>query len=263
MNKVEKLRQRKVRKEVDALKERIEAWVAHNMAYLEDAEPEPALGLTDRGDDVAEPILAIADRAGEKRAKKARQAMTALLGETNRSDDDVGVELLRDIHMVWPKDVPFISTQALLSKLCDLEERPWATWSRGNPMTGRALAGRLNEFDIGPDHKAGIIETTPFVAASTISSEEPGNLFFISFFQCLFPRRCIGNGSPHSAAPTTRGSAAARAGWAERAWRAAQARQAFAVKSAPRRAVFQSEGHRKGNARLPGRDPVANWRASA
>ena len=154
VEKVEKLRQRKVRKEVDALKERIEAWVAHNMASLEDAEPEPALGLTDRGDDVAEPLLALADRAGEKWAKKARQAMTALLGETNHSDDDVGVELLRDIHMVWDEDdVPFISTQALLSKLCDLEERPWATWGHGNPMTGRALARRLKEFGIGPDHK--------------------------------------------------------------------------------------------------------------
>ena len=149
--KVEKLRQRKVREEVDALKERIEAWVAHNMAYLEDAELEPALGLTDRGDDVAEPLLAIADRAGEKWAKKARQAMTALLSETNRSDDDVGVDLLCDIHMVWPKDVTFISTQDLLSKLCDLEERSWATWSRGNnPMTGHAPARRLKEFGIIP-----------------------------------------------------------------------------------------------------------------
>ena len=150
---VEKLSERKVRKEVDALKERIEAWVAHNMAYLEDAEPEPALGLTDRGDDVAEPLLAIADRAGEKRAKQARQTMTALLGETNRSDDDVGVELLRDIFELVPRDVPFISTEGLLSKLCDLEERPWATWGHGNPMTGRALARRLKEFGICPTHK--------------------------------------------------------------------------------------------------------------
>ena len=120
---------------------------------LEDAEPEPALGLTDRGDDVAEPLFAIADRAGEKWAKKARQAMTALLGETTRSDDDVGVELLRDIFELVPRDVPFISTEGLLSKLCDLEERPWATWGHGNPMTGRALARRLKEFGIGPDHK--------------------------------------------------------------------------------------------------------------
>jgi hypothetical protein len=151
--KVEKLRQRKVREEADALNKRIEAWVVHNMAYLEDAEPEPALGLTDRGDDVAEPLFAIADRAGEKWAKKARQAMTALLGETSRSDDDVGVELLRDIFELVPRDVPFISTEGLLSKLCDLEERPWATWGHGNPMTGRALARRLKEFGIGPDHK--------------------------------------------------------------------------------------------------------------
>ena len=150
---VEKLRERKVRAEVNTLKKQIAAWSERNTAYLEDAEPEPAIGLTDRGDDVSEPLLVIAEIAGAMRAKKVRAAMTKLLAETNRSDDDVGVELLRDIFELVPRDVPFISTEGLLSKLCDLEERPWATWGHGNPMTGRALARRLKEFGICPTHK--------------------------------------------------------------------------------------------------------------
>ena len=97
-----------------------------------------------------EPLLTIADRAGEDWGKKTRQAATALSGYTNRSDNDVGVELLRDIFEVVCKDVPFISTQDLRSKLHALEERPWATWSHGNPMTSRALARLLQRFDIIP-----------------------------------------------------------------------------------------------------------------
>ena len=71
-----------------------------------------------------------------------------LSGETNRPDADLGVLLFRDIHEVWDENVPFISTQELLSKLHALEERPWPTWSCGNPMTPHALAKLLNGFGI-------------------------------------------------------------------------------------------------------------------
>ena len=71
-------------------------------------------------------------------------------GETNRSDDDVKVELLRDIFKLVPNDISFISTEDLRSEFHTLEERPWGTWSHGHPMTARALAGRLKPFGIYP-----------------------------------------------------------------------------------------------------------------
>ena len=147
---VAKLKKRKIRKKTDALNERLEAWATHNMSYLEDTEPEPARGLTDRSDDVWEPLLAIADRLGAKLAKQARQVATRLSGDTSLLDDDVNEELLRDIFGLIPEDIAFISTEDLRSQLHGLTEQPWGTWSNGRPMTARALAGRLKEFRIYP-----------------------------------------------------------------------------------------------------------------
>jgi hypothetical protein len=105
--------------------------------------------LNDRAEDSWEPLLAIADKAGEEWARKARQCATVLSGETNRPDADLGVLLLRDIHEVWDEDVPFISTKELLSKLHALEESPWPTRGRGDsPMTPHALAKLLSGFGI-------------------------------------------------------------------------------------------------------------------
>ena len=148
---VERFREREAKERAAPLKKCIEAWVTQEiMRALRAARPKPAPGLSPRGDDVTEPLLAIADRAGEKWAKKARQAMTALLGETNHSDDDDGVQLLRDIFEPVPRDVPFISTKGLRFKLGALEERPWITWSHGNLITARALARLLKRFGIKP-----------------------------------------------------------------------------------------------------------------
>lgn len=148
--KVAKLKKQKIRKETDALKERLETWATHHMSYLENAEPEPAPGLTDRSDDVWESLLAIADRLGAKWAKQARQVATRLSGNTDHLDDHVNEELLCDVFRLIPEDTAFISTKDLLSQLHSLEESPWGTWSHGHPMTPRALAERLTEFDIFP-----------------------------------------------------------------------------------------------------------------
>ena len=70
-------------------------------------------------------------------------------GSANTKDDNIGIELLRDIRTEWPSDEPFIRTQNLLARLHALEERPWAAWGRTQkPMTPRALAVRLERFGI-------------------------------------------------------------------------------------------------------------------
>ena len=96
------------------------------------------------------PILAIFDRAGSAWATRGRDAAIALSGSANTPDDDINIELLRDIRTEWPSDEPFIGTQELLTRLHALEERPWTTWSRGQPMTARALSLRLELFGIHP-----------------------------------------------------------------------------------------------------------------
>ena len=110
--------------------------------------PTLAAGLSDRAEEMWTPILAIFDRARSAWANAARAAATALSGSTNLPDDDISIELLRDIRTEWPGDEPFIPTKALLEKLHVLDERPWGEWRRGQPMSERAFALRLKLFGI-------------------------------------------------------------------------------------------------------------------
>lgn len=146
---VQKFREREAIERLTPIRERIEALVPQLIHELDLARPAAAPGLNDRAEDSWEPLLAIADMAGEEWARKARQSATVLSGEANRPDADIGVLLLRDIHEVWDEAVLFISTKELLSKLHALEESPWPTWGRGDsPMTPHALAKLLSGFGI-------------------------------------------------------------------------------------------------------------------
>src|SRR5207248_2459220 len=60
-----------------------------------------------------------------------------------------GVELLRDINTEFSRSVwPAMITKKLMTTLCSDEERPWATWNKGKPISDRQLAKLLGQFDI-------------------------------------------------------------------------------------------------------------------
>jgi Protein of unknown function (DUF3631) len=75
---VERLRRRKVRPAAEVLRGRWEAWADAAVPRLADAEPALPEELGDRAQDVWEPLLAIADMAGEVWAARARAAAVAL-----------------------------------------------------------------------------------------------------------------------------------------------------------------------------------------
>ena len=145
---VEKFRELEAMRELKPVRQQCEALAPQLIPALKDARPKPAPDLSDRAEDVWDPLLAIADMAGGRWPALAREAATQLSGTANRPDADIGVQLLRDVHEVWPTDTPFISTMDLLHKLTALVERPWETISRGNPMKARKLAHLLKEFQI-------------------------------------------------------------------------------------------------------------------
>ncbi|MBD8873845.1 DUF3631 domain-containing protein [Rhodanobacter sp. DHB23] len=134
----------------DALRQRMARWAEDNRDDVAIARPTPASGLNDRAQDCWEPLLAIADLAGEAWAKAARNAALALHGAEEESQS-IGVELLRDIRDVFERRGSSRLTSALLlEELTSDEEAPWATWAKGRPMTQRHLAARLVDFRIKP-----------------------------------------------------------------------------------------------------------------
>jgi len=110
----------------------------------------PALPQTlhDRAQDNWEPLLAIASIAGDDWPKRAWRAALKLSGNAE-DGGTVGNELLADIREVFElRRVVKISTADLITALCDDDEKPWATYNRGKPITPRQVAKKLKEYNI-------------------------------------------------------------------------------------------------------------------
>ncbi|MCF4993712.1 DUF3631 domain-containing protein, partial [Pseudomonas gessardii] len=105
-------------------------------------------GLNDRANDCWEPLLKIAEVAGGDWLRLARQSavtLHGLEGETPSAD----AELLTDIRATFTeKHAIKLFGDDLLAVLLADEEAPWATWSKGRPMTRRQLTARLEGFGV-------------------------------------------------------------------------------------------------------------------
>jgi|MTBAKSStandDraft_1061840.scaffolds.fasta_scaffold08156_5 putative DNA primase/helicase len=112
------------------------------------ARPKMPRKLNDRAQDNWEPLLAIAEVAGEKWPRMARHAALKL----SKTDDEnltIGTELLADIRDIFnDKGCDKITTAELIAALCMDEEKPWATYNRGNPIKPRQVSKRLAEYGI-------------------------------------------------------------------------------------------------------------------
>jgi hypothetical protein len=127
-------------------------WARDNLAKLRDANPEIPNGLDDRAADAWEPLLAIAECAGEEWPKRARKASLALSGEHVKEDDEIGTLLLGDIQQIFAREGrQQIKSEELVAELVALEERPWPEFGRAHkPLTATQLARLLRGYKIKP-----------------------------------------------------------------------------------------------------------------
>ena len=120
---------------------------------VEQSRPELPDILNDRAQDNWEPLLAIADVAGGHWPETARSTSIKLSGKDhNDESSSVGVMLLTDIRDIFEteKTRQRISTADLLSKLHEMEDRPWPEWFKGKPITPRQIAMHLKPFGVTP-----------------------------------------------------------------------------------------------------------------
>lgn len=112
------------------------------------SRPELPESLNDRAQDSWEPLLAIADIAGDEWPLLARKAALKL----SRSDDQaqsIGVELLADIQEIFEtKRIERISSAELIASLCEDEEKPWASYNRGKQIAPRQVSKKLDGYGI-------------------------------------------------------------------------------------------------------------------
>ena len=120
-------------------------WAEDTIGELQgDRELTPADIGNDRARDNWIPLTAIA-----LQCDLLPEAQSACRQLTLKEDDSLTVELLADIQQIFREDnKDKLPSKTLVKKLIDMEERPWAEYSRGKPLTQNKLAQLFKDFDV-------------------------------------------------------------------------------------------------------------------
>jgi hypothetical protein len=104
---------------------------------LREARPSLPDALSDRQQDICEPLLAIADMAGGNWTERARAALVTLCSQSD-DNESLGVKLLSDIREAFTSaQSDEIATLDLLKALVDQEsDAPWASWWEADLKNG-------------------------------------------------------------------------------------------------------------------------------
>lgn len=115
---------------------------------VQQARPNLPDALSDREQDNFEPLLQVAMVAGEHWLETATNAALKLSGAMQAPMSSAN-ELLADIQEIFEtKAVIKITTNELITALCDDTEKSWATYNRGKQLTPRQLSSKLKDYGI-------------------------------------------------------------------------------------------------------------------
>jgi hypothetical protein len=125
-------------------------WAADNHTELRRAQPDVPTGIDDRAADIWVALLAIADRAGGRWPRLAREVAVDVMGGRDGADS-IGVRLLRDIRQMFvAADAERMSSAGIVAELVLLEDRPWPEYRNDRPITPSQLARLLKPFGVSP-----------------------------------------------------------------------------------------------------------------
>ncbi len=146
---VERIRRDSLLRRLDPLRRRAARWAADHLPALRAADPAVPAELEDRQADNWRPLFAIADEAGGAWVALARSAARALSGTVVEADNAVPLQLLADLNDLFATtSADKLATADVIRHLITLEDRPWADYAEGQPLTPRHLAQLLEGFRI-------------------------------------------------------------------------------------------------------------------
>lgn len=144
---LEKLRMALHGPELEALRQRIEAWAAENRDAILRASPK--IPLENRQSDNWFPLFSVADVAGGSWPRNALWALETI--ETNKGPADAGLKLLANIRQLFDEaDADHFLSQDLCDALNANEEWQWGDEPK---LTVHRLAQMLGNFEISPRKK--------------------------------------------------------------------------------------------------------------
>jgi Protein of unknown function (DUF3631) len=135
---------------LDQLARKTARWALDYAEHIRSSDPLLPAGVVNRAADNWRPLVTIADAAGGEWPMLARQAVQRAAAATD--DESIRVLLLSDIRTIFAqRGVGRLASGELISALIAIEERPWAEWKRGKPMSPNSLARQLAPFGIAPE----------------------------------------------------------------------------------------------------------------
>jgi Protein of unknown function (DUF3631) len=147
---VEPFWERQVSQDARPLREQLATWINSVAIQLGDAHPAMPERVTDRPAEIWEPLLAIADTAGDHWPATARNACRHFVLDTGSHITSTGVRLLADLREIFTRaNTGRLRTTDILPALCDLDEAPWGDLD-GKPLDARRLARLLDRFGVKP-----------------------------------------------------------------------------------------------------------------
>ena len=149
---IERARPSKIDREGARLRKRAMTWSGAAVTALSAAEPDLPDDLSDRAQDGAEPLIAIADLAGPDWGAAARAALVELHAESlTDTRESKAVRLLRDVRDAFDEiGRPRLFTSELIDALTFDEAGPWRNYHGRERISPRALANMLAPHEIRP-----------------------------------------------------------------------------------------------------------------
>jgi hypothetical protein len=139
---VERFRERRERDSTEPIRSRLGQLASARFDALDQAEPVLPDALSDRQQDVWEPLFAIADLAGSGWQGRARLAAVGLHESPEEHDT---IRLLDEMRTIF-NGHKAVSTQEVIRGLVDIEDAPYAIW----------WAKQVAEADASPDKSSGL-----------------------------------------------------------------------------------------------------------
>src|SRR5262249_34498965 len=135
--------------EMISLREKVGAWVDDRIEEFKTAAEPAEVGgrISDRMEEVAEPLLVIADTMGI--GAKTRAAIRELCTSEAAEDASIGNRLLADIRELFRiGGQDRMTSSELLSHLTAIESSPWGSWHKGFPIKPHGAARLLKPYGI-------------------------------------------------------------------------------------------------------------------
>jgi len=129
------------------MRRKCKRWAVDNFEQLTKHTPTLPNHNNDREIDNWTPLFTIAEVCGSLWAKDVLNSMKKI--SPTGEDDSIKVVLLKDIKKIFGKDsIDQMFSEDLVNALIELDDRPWAEWRRGKPLTTNSLARLLKPFKI-------------------------------------------------------------------------------------------------------------------